>query len=256
MTLDYGSMRRWQTCVPMHVTNTLSAIETSAPVDLVFQSVAGTQKGNESFGITLGLLQEAREAAQSLKRGTVGRNCMYFETGQASALSVVRTSVWISRPARRVPMRWRADTLHCWSILWLASSGREFLFGRKQIIRASLEGHFCGKLLGLPMGCDVCYTSEAEVDQDDMDTLLTLLGVAGVNFIMGIPSTDGIMLNNQSTSFHDALYVREVLGLRRAPEFELWLQQMGIVDQSGRLMPSDAAARALLSRAPLSIEPS
>ncbi len=245
-----------QTCVLMHVTNTLSAIETNAPVDLVFQSVAGTQKGNESFGITLGLLQEAREAAQSLKRGTVGQNCMYFETGQASALS---TGAHFGVDQQTCEARAYAVARRYAPLLVntvVGFIGPEFLFGRKQIIRASLEGHFCGKLLGLPMGCDVCYTSEAEVDQDDMDTLLTLLGVAGVNFIMGIPCADGIMLNNQSTSFHDALHVREVLGLRRAPEFELWLHQMGIVDQAGRLMPSDAAARALLSRAPLSIEPS
>ena len=240
-----------QTCVLMHVTNTLNAIETSAPVDLVFQSVAGTQKANESFGITLGLLQEAHEAAQSLKRGTVGQNCMYFETGQGGALSAgahfdVDQQTCEAR-AYAVARRYAPLLVNT----MVGFIGPEYLFDRKQIIRAGLEDHFCGKLLGLPMGCDVCYTNHAEADQDDMDTLLTLLGVAGVNFIMGVPGADDIMLNYQSTSFHDALYVREVLGLRRAPEFELWLQQMGIVDQAGRLMPSDAAARALLSSAAL-----
>ena len=218
--------------------------------------MAGTQKANESFGITLGLLQEAHEAAQSLKRGTVGQNCMYFETGQGGALSAgahfgVDQQTCEAR-AYAVARRYAPLLVNT----MVGFMGPEYLFDRKQIIRAGLEDHFCGKLLGLPMGCDVCYTNHAEADQDDMDTLLTLLGVAGVNFIMGVPAADDIMLNYQSTSFHDALYVREVLGLRRAPEFELWLQQMGIVDQAGRLMPSDAAARALLLSAPLSIEAS
>jgi ethanolamine ammonia-lyase large subunit len=245
-----------QTSALMHVTNTLNAIETSAPVDLVFQSVAGTQKANESFGITLGLLHEAHEAAHSLKRGTVGQNCMYFETGQGSALSA-GAHFGIDQQtceARAYAVARRYAPLLVNTVVGFI--GPEHLFGRKQIIRASLEDHFCGKLLGLPMGCDVCYTNHAQTDQDDMDTLLTLLGVAGVNFIMGVPGADDMMLNYQSTSFHDALYVREVLGLRRAPEFELWLQQMGIVDEAGRLMPSNAAARALLSSAPHSIKAS
>jgi ethanolamine ammonia-lyase large subunit len=245
-----------QTCVLMHVTNALNAIETRAPVDLVFQSVAGTQKANESFGITLGLLKEAHEAAQSLKRGTVGQNCMYFETGQGGALSSgahfgVDQQTCESR-AYAVARRYAPLLVNT----MVGFIGPEYLFGRKQIIRAGLEDHFCGKLLGLPMGCGVCFTNHPETDQDDMDTLLTLLGVAGVNFIMGSPGANDIMFNHKSTSFHDALYVREVLGLRRAPEFELWLLQMGIVDQAGRLMPSNSAARALLSSPPLSIEAS
>jgi ethanolamine ammonia-lyase large subunit len=245
-----------QTSLLMHVTNTLNAIETSAPVDLVFQSVAGTQKASESFGITLGLLHEAHEAAHSLKRGTVGQNCMYFETGQGSALSA-GAHFGVDQQtceARAYAVARRYAPLLVNTVVGFI--GPEHLFGRKQIIRASLEDHFCGKLLGLPMGCDVCYTNHAQTDQDDMDTLLTLLGVAGVNFIMGVPGADNMMLNYQSTSFHDALYVREVLGLRCAPEFELWLQQMGIVDEAGRLMPSNAAARALLSSAPHSIKAS
>ena len=222
----------------------------------MFQSVAGTQKANESFGITLGLLQEAHEAAQSLKRGTVGQNCMYFETGQGGALSTgahfgVDQQTCESR-AYAVARRYAPLLVNT----MVGFIGPEYLFGRKQIIRAGLEDHFCGKLLGLPMGCGVCFTNHPETDQDDMDTLLTLLGVAGVNFIMGSPGANDIMFNHKSTSFHDALYVREVLGLRRAPEFELWLLQMGIVDQAGRLMPSNSAARALLSSPPLSIEAS
>jgi ethanolamine ammonia-lyase large subunit len=243
-----------QTCVLTHVLNTLNAIETSAPVDLVFQSVAGTQKANERFGVTLGMLHEVHEAAQSLNRGTVGRNCMYFETGQGSALSA-GAHLGIDQQtceARAYAVARRYAPLLVNTVVGFI--GPEYLFGRQQIIRACLEDHFCGKLLGLPMGCEVCYANHAEADQDDMDTLLTLLGVAGVNFVMGAPGADVAMLNYQSASFHDALYVRELLGLRRAPEFELWLQQMGIVDQGGRLMPSDAAARALFSRAPVAIE--
>ncbi len=225
-----------QTCVLMHVTNTLNAIETSAPVDLVFQSVAGTQKANESFGITLGLLQEAHEAAQSLKRGTVGQNCMYFETGQGGALSAgahfgVDQQTCEAR-AYAVARRYAPLLVNT----MVGFMGPEYLFDRKQIIRARLEDHFCGKLLGLPMGCDVCYTNHAEADQDDMDTLLTLLGVAGVNFIMGVPGADDIMLNYQSTSFHDALYLRSLLGLKRAPEFEAWLERMRIAEPGGRLL--------------------
>jgi len=245
-----------QSCVLMHVTNTMTAMESGAPVDLVFQSIAGTQKANESFGITLSLLQEAHEAARSLKRGTVGQNCMYFETGQGSALSA-DAHFGVDQQtceARSYAVARRYSPLLVNTVVGFI--GPEYLFNSKQIIRAGLEDHFCGKLLGLPMGCDVCYTNHAEADQDDMDTLLTLLGVASVNFIMGVPGADDIMLSYQSTSFHDALYVREVLGLRRAPEFEQWLQQMGIVNASGRLAPSGIAAKALLSGSPLSIEAS
>ena len=243
-----------QSCVLMHVTNTMTAIESGAPVDLVFQSIAGTQKANQSFGITLSLLQEAHEAVLSLKRGTVGQNCMYFETGQGSALSA-DAHFGVDQQtceARSYAVARRYAPLLVNTVVGFI--GPEYLFNSKQIIRAGLEDHFCGKLLGLPMGCDVCYTNHAEADQDDMDTLLTLLGVAGVNFIMGVPGADDIMLSYQSTSFHDTLYVREVLGLRRAPEFEQWLQQMGIVNRDGRLAPSGNAARALLSGSPLSVE--
>jgi ethanolamine ammonia-lyase large subunit len=236
-----------QTCVLTHVTNTMTAIEAGAPVDLVFQSIAGTQKANESFGITLDLLQEAHDAALSLKRGTVGQNCMYFETGQGSELSA-NAHFGVDQQtceARAYAVARRYSPLLVNTVVGFI--GPEYLFDSKQIIRAGLEDHFCGKLLGLPMGCDVCYTNHAEADQDDMDTLLTLLGVAGVNFIMGIPGADDIMLNYQSTSFHDALYVRAVLGLRRAPEFERWLQQMGIADATGNLMSAEKAAGSLLS---------
>ncbi|GGA63906.1 ethanolamine ammonia lyase large subunit [Edaphobacter acidisoli] len=243
-----------QTCVLLHVTNTMQAMEAGAPVDLVFQSIAGTQKANASFGVTLGLLQEAYEAALSLKRGTAGENCMYFETGQGSALSA-DANFGVDQQtceARAYAVARRYAPLLVNTVVGFI--GPEYLFDSKQIIRAGLEDHFCGKLLGLPMGCDVCYTNHAEADQDDMDTLLTLLGVAGVNFIMGIPGADDIMLNYQSTSFHDALYVREVLGLRRAPEFERWLERMGVVDANGRLMPSETAAKALLAGSPFSLE--
>lgn len=243
-----------QSCVLMHVTNAMTAMEAGAPVDLVFQSIAGTQKANESFGITLGLLQEAHEAALALKRGTVGQNCMYFETGQGSALSA-DAHFGVDQQtceARAYAVARRFAPLLVNTVVGFI--GPEYLFDSKQIIRAGLEDHFCGKLLGLPMGCDVCYTNHAEADQDDMDTLLTLLGVAGVNFIMGVPGADDIMLSYQSTSFHDALYIREVLGLKRAPEFERWLQQMGITNDAGRLAPSERSARALLSGSRLLVE--
>jgi ethanolamine ammonia-lyase large subunit len=242
-----------QTCVLSHITNTMRAIEVGAPVDLVFQSIAGTQKANESFGITLSLLQEAHEAALSLKRGTVGQDCMYFETGQGSALSADAN---FGVDQQTCEVRAYAVARHYSPLLVntvVGFIGPEYLFDSKQIIRAGLEDHFCGKILGLPMGCDVCYTNHAEADQDDMDTLLTLLGVAGVNFIMGIPGADDIMLNYQSTSFHDALYVREVLGLKRSPEFELWLKDIGIADSKGRLLTAETAAGTMLSSGLLSI---
>lgn len=235
-----------QMCVLTHITNTMGAIEAGAPVDLVFQSIAGTQKANENFGITLALLQEAHEAALSLKRGTVGQNCMYFETGQGSALSA-NAHFGVDQQtceARAYAVARRYSPLLVNTVVGFI--GPEYLFDSKQIIRAGLEDHFCGKLLGLPMGCDVCYTNHAEADQDDMDTLLTLLGIAGVNFIMGVPGADDIMLNYQSTSFHDSLYVREVLGLKRAPEFEIWLQEMEIADAAGKLRASQVAADKLL----------
>jgi len=235
-----------QSCVLTHITNTIEAIRQNAPVDLVFQSIAGSEKANASFGITLGLLKEAEEAALSLKRGTVGSECMYFETGQGSALSAGAN---FGVDQQTCEARAYAVARSCKPLLVntvVGFIGPEYLFDSKQIIRAGLEDHFCGKLLGLPMGCDVCYTNHAEADQDDMDTLLTLLGVAGVNFIIGVPGADDIMLNYQSTSFHDALYVRSVLGLKRAPEFEEWLRTMQIVDAKGEFTLSRAPLERLL----------
>lgn len=230
-----------QSCVLTHVTNTVRAIDQGAPVDLVFQSVAGSEQANAGFGISLALLAEAHDAAQGLARGTVGNNVMYFETGQGSALSANA-----HHGVDQQTMEARAYAVaRAFSPLLVNTVvgfiGPEYLYDGKQIIRAGLEDHFCGKLMGLPMGCDVCYTNHAEADQDDMDTLLTLFGVAGIHFIMGVPGADDIMLNYQSTSFHDALYLRDTLGLRPAPEFEAWLQSMGIVDAAGRLQ--DATAR-------------
>jgi ethanolamine ammonia-lyase large subunit len=222
-----------QSCVLSHVTTTLQLIEQQVPVDLVFQSIAGTEKANASFGVTLPLLQEAYEAGLSLRRGTLGENLMYFETGQGSALSS-----GANHNVDQQTCEVRAYAVARQYKPFLVNSvvgfiGPEYLFDGKQIIRAGLEDHFCGKLLGLPMGMDICYTNHAQADQDDMDTLLTLLGVAGISFIMGVPGADDIMLNYQSTSFHDALYLRRVLGLRPAPEFEAWLLRQGIMDNQG-----------------------
>jgi ethanolamine ammonia-lyase large subunit len=219
-----------QSCVLTHVTTTIKAIENKVPVDLVFQSIGGTQGVNDSFGVSYSILKEAYEAGLSLNRGTVGQNCMYFETGQGSALSA--NAHW---GVDQQTIETRAYGLaRCFDPLLVNTVvgfiGPEYLYNGKQIIRAGLEDHFCGKLLGLPMGVDICYTNHAEADQDDMDTLLTLLGVAGCNFIMGIPGADDIMLNYQSTSFHDGLYIRSVLGLKPAPEFESWLQKMNLFD--------------------------
>jgi len=212
-----------QSCVLTHVTNTLAAIERGAPVDLVFQSIAGTEAANAGFGIDLAILDEARQAALALGRGTVGNNVMYFETGQGSALSsnAHHGMDQQTAEARAYAVARRFEPLLVNSVVGFI--GPEYLYDGKQIIRAGLEDHFCAKLLGLPMGCDVCYTNHAEADQDDMDVLLTMLGAAGCNFVMGIPGSDDIMLNYQSTSFHDALYVRRVLGLKPAPQFEAWL---------------------------------
>jgi ethanolamine ammonia-lyase large subunit len=217
-----------QSCVLTHVTNTIEAINRGAPVDLVFQSIAGTEAANRSFGINLNLLDEARNAALSLKRGTVGNNVMYFETGQGSALSANANHGVDQQTceARAYAVARKFKPLLVNTVVGFI--GPEYLYDGKQIIRAGLEDHFCAKLLGLPMGCDVCYTNHAEADQNDMDVLLTLLGVAGCTFVMGIPGSDDIMLNYQTTSFHDALYARRVLGLKPAPEFEAWLKQMKI----------------------------
>ncbi len=233
-----------QSCVLGHVTTQIQAIERGVPIDLVFQSIAGTQRANTSFGVTLPLLAEAQAAALSLGRGTVGDDVMYFETGQGSCLSAGAhhgvDQQTLEARAYAVARRFKPLLVNT----VVGFIGPEYLFDGKQIIRAGLEDHFCGKLLGLPMGCDVCYTNHAEADQDDMDTLLTLLGVAGCNYVMGVPGADDIMLNYQSTSFHDAQYVRQVLGLRPAPEFEAWLERAGVLDGLGRL--GAAAARAEL----------
>jgi len=223
-----------QSCVLTHVSTTLEAIERGAPVDLVFQSIAGTQSANESFGVTLGLLAEANQAARELGRGTLGSNVMYFETGQGSALSANANHGVDQQTleARAYGVARMFEPLLVNSVVGFI--GPEYLNGR-EIIRAGVEDHFCGKLLGVPMGVDVCYTNHADADQDDMDVLLTLLGAAGCNYIMGVPGADDIMLNYQSTSFHDALYLRQLLGLRPAPEFETWLRQMDIFDGETRL---------------------
>ncbi len=235
-----------QSCVLTHVTQTIKAIELGAPVDLVFQSIAGTQKANEGFGISLALLDEAADAVQSLKRGTVGSNAMYFETGQGSALSANAHHGVDQQTceARAYAVARRYAPLLSNTVVGFI--GPEYLYDGKQIVRAGLEDHFCGKLLGVPMGCDICYTNHAEADQDDMDNLLTMLGVAGINFIMGVPGADDVMLNYQSTSFHDALYLREVLGLKRAPEFEAWLERMQVTDRHGRLLGSASKDHPLL----------
>jgi ethanolamine ammonia-lyase large subunit len=234
-----------QSCILCHVTTTLQLIEQKAPVDLTFQSIGGTEATNTSFGINLALLQEAQEATLALGRGTIGNNVMYFETGQGSSLSA---NAHHGLDQQTCEARAYAVARHFSPLLVnsvVGFIGPEYLYDGKQIIRAALEDHFCGKLLGLPMGVDICYTNHAEADQDDMDTLLTLLGVAGCTFIMGIPGADDIMLNYQSTSFHDALYIREVLGLRPAPEFEAWLLQQGIFNHQGQLLPSSSMDKFL-----------
>ena len=241
-----------QSCVLTHVTNQIQVMEKRAPVDLVFQSIAGTEKANQSFGINLGILQEAQEAALALKRGTVGNNVMYFETGQGSALSA-DANFGIDQQtieARAYAIARRFSPLLSNTVVGFI--GPEYLYDGKQIIRAGLEDHFCGKLLGVPLGCDVCYTNHAEADQDDMDTLMTLLATAGLTFIMGIPGADDIMLNYQTTSFHDALYLRKVLGLKPAPEFEQWLMKMNIMDSNGLVQPV-TSGHSMLQNMPRSL---
>ncbi|BAK71928.1 ethanolamine ammonia-lyase subunit EutB [Arcobacter sp. L] len=217
-----------QSCILTHVTNTIECIEKGAPVDLVFQSIGGTQETNSSFGFNLATLKEAQEAALSLNRGTVGNNVMYFETGQGSSLSA-NANFGVDQQTcevRAYAVARKFSPLLVNTVVGFI--GPEYLYDGKEISRAGLEDHFCGKLLGVPMGCDICYTNHAEADQNDMDNLLTLLGVAGINFIMGIPGSDDIMLNYQTTSFHDALYARRVLNLDPAPEFKAWLEKMEI----------------------------
>jgi len=229
-----------QACVLAHVTTQMEAMRRAVPVDLVFQSIAGTQAANESFGITLPMLGEAQSMALELKRGTVGENVMYFETGQGSCLSADAHHGIDQQTceARAYAVARQFDPLLVNTVVGFI--GPEYLYDGKQIVRAGLEDHFCGKLLVLPMGCDICYTNHAEADQDDMDTLLTLLGSAGCTYIMGVPGADDIMLNYQSTSYHDSHYLRQVLGVRPAPEFETWLAQLGIIDDQGRLMAISA----------------
>jgi len=247
LTLIDEMRQRWsiptQSCVLTHVTNTLELIELGAPVDLAFQSIAGSEAANRGFGVDLAVLREAHAATLGLGRSTAG-NVMYFETGQGSALSagahhgvdqqtLEARAYAVARPFRPLLVNTVVGFI-----------GPEYLYDGRQIIRAALEDHFCGKLLGLPMGVDICYTNHADADQDDMDNLLTLLGVAGVNFIMGVPGGDDVMLNYQSTSFHDALYAREVLGLRPAPEFEAWLGEVGLAGEGGRIRERGDLSRA------------
>ncbi|MFT4154395.1 ethanolamine ammonia-lyase subunit EutB [Parafilimonas sp.] len=235
-----------QSCVLSHITTTIDLIHKNAPVDLVFQSIGGTEKTNSSFGINLSLLKEAYEAGSSLHRSTIGHNFMYFETGQGSSLSA-SAHCHIDQQtceARAYAVARLFRPLLVNSVVGFI--GPEYLYDGKQITRAALEDHFCGKLLGLPMGIDVCYTNHAEADQDDMDNLLLLLGAAGCNFIMGVPGADDIMLNYQSTSFHDILFVRKALNLKPAPEFERWLLKQGITDDDGNILPSGMAQQQLL----------
>ena len=239
-----------QSCILTHVTNTIQLIERNVPVDLVFQSIAGTEAANAGFGISLSLLDEAYQAARALKRGTLGDNVMYFETGQGSALSA---NAHHGVDQQTCEARAYAVARHFKPLLTntvVGFIGPEYLYDGKQIIRAGLEDHFCGKLLGVPLGCDVCYTNHAEADQDDMDTLLTLLATAGLTFLIGVPGADDIMLNYQSTSFHDALYIRELLGLRHAPEFAAWLERMKLTDPQGHLL-SAGRSHPLLGALPL-----
>ena len=221
-----------QACILSHITTTMEIIQ-KAPVDLIFQSIGGTQKANESFGINLNMLQEAYDAGLQLNRGTIGNNIMYFETGQGSELSANAHHGVDQQTCevRAYAVARKYNPLLVNTVVGFI--GPEYLYDAKQITRAALEDHFCGKMMGLPMGCDVCYTNHAEADQDDMDSLLTLLGVAGCNYIMGVPGADDVMLNYQSTSFHDAMYLRKVLNKRPAPEFEKWLLKMGIFDKQG-----------------------
>jgi ethanolamine ammonia-lyase large subunit len=229
-----------QSCILTHVTTSIEAINRGAPIDLVFQSIAGTEAANSSFGVNLAILQEGREAALGLQRGTVGDDVMYFETGQGSALSANAhhgvDQQTLEARAYAVARKFKPLLVNT----VVGFIGPEYLYDGRQIVRAGLEDHFCGKLLGVPMGCDICYTNHAEADQNDMDVLLTLLAAAGVSFIMGIPGSDDIMLNYQTTSFHDALYARKVLGLRPAPEFEDWLKTMGIFEQDESVRLADS----------------
>lgn len=236
-----------QSCVLTHVTNSIELIERGAPLDLVFQSVAGTQAANAGFGVTLPMLAEARDAALSLQRGSAGQNVMYFETGQGSALSAdAHHGIDQQTLEARAYAVCRAyEPLLVNTVVGFI--GPEYLYDGKEIIRAGLEDHFCGKLLGLPMGCDACYTNHAQADQNDMDVLMTLLAAARAHFLIAVPGADDIMLNYQSLSFHDIAYLRNSLGLKAAPEFETWLAGLGLIDDSGYLIDSALAAQRLLA---------
>ena len=238
-----------QTCVLTHITNAIEIIRRGAPVDLVFQSVAGTEAANRGFGVTLGILREAHDAVRSLGRGTVGHNTMYFETGQGAALSAGAHHGLDQQTveARAYAVARAFDPLLVNTVVGFI--GPEYLCDGKQIIRAGLEDHFCGKLLGLPMGCDVCYTNHADADQDDMDTLMTLLTVAGVTFLITVPGADDVMLNYQSLSFHDMLFLRSQMKVRAAPEFEAWLERMDMKDRLGRIRQIAPRASRLLALA-------
>ncbi len=243
-----------QSCVLTHVTTTIGLVEAGLPVDLVFQSVAGTQAANRGFGVDLAVLREGVEAARSLGRGTVGDQVMYVETGQGAALSAGGHLGTGGRPVDQQTLEARAYAVARALDPFLVNSvvgfiGPEYLYDGKQIVRAGLEDSFCGRLLGLPMGVDVCYTNHAEADDDDMDVLLTMLGAAGCAYVMGIPGADDVMLGYQSTSFHDVLYLRRTLGLRPAPEFEEWLDQQGMVDPGGHVAPLAASASRLAALA-------
>lgn len=224
-----------QSCVLTHVSTTIDLINQGVPVDLVFQSIAGTEDANTGFGVNLKMLEEAYDAALSLKRGTIGDNVMYFETGQGSALSsnAHHDVDQQTCEARAYAVARRFKPLLVNTVVGFI--GPEYLYDGKQITRAGLEDHFCGKLMGVPLGCDVCYTNHAEADQDDMDGLLTLLVAGGLTYIMGVPGADDIMLNYQSTSFHDALYAREIFGLKHAPEFADWLEKIQLINHKGQL---------------------
>lgn len=236
-----------QTCLLTHVTNTIEMINRKVPVDLIFQSIGGTEDTNKSFGISLQILREAYQAGNEMGRGKIGNNFMYFETGQGSALSA-NAHHGIDQQtceARAYAVARNFNPLLINSVVGFI--GPEYLYDGKQINRAALEDHFCAKLLGLPMGCDICYTNHAEADQNDMDSMLTLLAVAGCNFVMGVPGADDIMLNYQSTSFHDALYVRTVLGKKPAPEFEVWLEKMNIFKNNTKVINNNDLFNKLIT---------
>jgi ethanolamine ammonia-lyase large subunit len=239
-----------QTCVLTHVTNAIEVMNAGGAMDLVFQSIAGSEAANAGFGINLNILREAREAALSLKRGTIGNDVMYFETGQGAALSA---DAHFGLDQQTIETRAYAVAREFSPLLVntvVGFIGPEYLYDGKQIIRAGLEDHFCAKLMGVPMGCDVCYTNHAEADQDDMDTLMTLLTAAGVSFVIAVPGADDVMLNYQSLSYHDILYLRSVFGVRPAPEFEAWLEKMDMVDHAGRMRlatPQNKALKRLIS---------